>query len=72
MNFREKQEIIKTTIAECAKADGWANLAQVGAALRKKGLKYRSLHKVLANYKFALELKTDYMNEPPVIYAKVK
>ncbi len=66
------REVLIEAIADCAKTDGWANLAEVGVALRSKGVKYGKLSKFILDFSDILETKVDEIRQPPVIYARLK
>lgn len=66
------REVLIEAIADCAKIDGWANLAEVGVVLRLKGVKYGKLSKFILDYSDILETKVDEIRQPPVVYARLK
>jgi len=66
------REILIEAINDCAKTDGWANLAEVGVDLRLKGVKYGKLSKFIQNYSDTVETKIDELRQPPVVYARLK
>lgn len=70
----EKEAIVTVAVERCMmnSENGWANLAQVGAAIRENGLKYGKLIKFLNSFSNILEMKEDYESEPPVVYVKLK
>ena len=65
-------EGLKEVIAACAKADGWANLAEIGVILRKKEVKYSKLSKFILSFPEIIEIKIDDSRQPPVTYARIK
>lgn len=65
------REILIEAIAYCAKADGWANLAEVGVFLREKEIKYSKLSKFILNFSEIVETKVDETRQPPVAYARI-
>jgi len=67
-----EREILIEAINDCAKTDGWANLAEVGVDLRLKGVKYGKLSKFIQNYSDTVETKIDELRQPPVVYARLK
>jgi len=66
------RKILIEAINDCAKTDGWANLAEVGVDLRLKGVKYGKLSKFIQNYSDTVETKIDELRQPPVVYARLK
>jgi hypothetical protein len=72
MDKSELQDIIKEAITKSADETGWANLAKIGAYLRKKGIKYGRLSKMLSDHQEIIETKMDDTINPPVAYAKIK
>lgn len=70
----EKQAIIIASVKACAnvKNANWANLAQVGAAVRKKGLKYGNLKPMLQSFAHILEFDEIYEHHAPVTYVRLK
>ncbi len=71
MEKAELQNIIKETIISNADDSGWANLAKIGAFLRRKEVSYGRLSKMLKSHQDIVELKIDDSINPPVAYAKV-
>ncbi|MBU2649303.1 MAG: hypothetical protein KKA81_00080 [Bacteroidetes bacterium] len=71
MDKGQIQEILIETISMCADDTGWANLAKIGAILRKKGLKYGRLSRMLKEYGQIIELRVDESIQPPVAYARI-
>jgi len=65
------RDILIEAINDCAKTDGWANLAEVGVDLRLKGVKYGKLSKFIQNYSDTVETKIDELRQPPVVYARL-
>lgn len=70
----EKEKIIVDAIIELTKTTptGWANLAQVGALIRKNGLKYGKLFPFLQSFAHILEFQEDYDLEKPVVFVRLK
>ena len=66
-----EREVLIEAIANCAKTDGWANLAEVGVVLRINGVKYGKLSKFIQNYSEIVETKVDEIRQPPVVYARL-
>ncbi|MCX6236434.1 MAG: hypothetical protein NTY07_02565 [Bacteroidia bacterium] len=66
------REVLIEAIADCAKADGWSNLAEVGVILREKGIKYGKLSKFILSFSEIVETKVDETRQPPVVYARLK
>ena len=71
MDKSELQSIITEAINKCADEQGWANLAKMGAFMRKKGVKYGRLSRMLAEHTDIVEVKVDDSMQPPVAYAKL-
>jgi hypothetical protein len=67
-----EREVLVGSIAECAKADGWSNLAELGVLLRQKDIKYGKLSKFILNYSEIIEIKVDDTRQPPVAYARLR
>ena len=67
-----ESEILTEVIADCAKADGWANLAEIGVLLRKKNIVYGKLSKFILKFPDIIEIKIDELKQPPVTYARLK
>jgi len=67
-----EREVLTEVIAECAKADGWANLAEIGVLLRQKNIAYGKLSKFILKYPEIIEIKIDELRQPPVTYARLK
>lgn len=65
------REVLIEAITDCAKADAWANLAEVGVVLRGKGIKYGKLSKFILNFSDITETKVDETRQPPVVYARL-
>ncbi|WP_026998253.1 hypothetical protein [Eisenibacter elegans] len=51
--------------------DGWTNLAEVGAYLRKKGIRYGKLSLFLNDYQYMLETRMDDSVSPPAMYVRL-
>lgn len=71
MDKSELQDILKEAITKGADETGWANLAKIGAFLRKKGVKYGRLSRMLKDHPDIIEYKVDDSINPPVAYARV-
>ena len=67
-----EREVLAEVISECTKADGWANLAEVGVLLRKRDVAYGKLSKFILKFSDIVELKVDESRQPPVNYARLK
>lgn len=69
-----KEEIIVEAVRNLMikTEDNWANLAQVGAEIRAKGLKYGKLLPFLQAFSHILEFQDDYELEKPVSYVRLK
>ena len=65
------REVLIEALTDCAKADGWANLAEIGVVLRLKGVNYGKLSKFIVNYADIVETKVDEVKQPPVVYARL-
>lgn len=65
------REVLILAIEECAKEDGWANLAEVGVVLRSKNVKYGKLSKFILNFSEIVETRVDEVRQPPVAYARL-
>jgi hypothetical protein len=72
MDKSDLHDILKEAVTKCADDKGWANLAKIGAYLRRNGVKYGRLSRMLKSYDDILELKVDDKMQPPVAYAKLK
>ncbi len=73
MSIMEKSElenIIIEAVDKCADENGWANLAKMGAFMRKQGVKYGRLSRLLKEYDHLVEIRIDDSIQPPVAYAK--
>lgn len=70
----EKQEIIIAAVKKCAvdNPQNWANLAQVGAEVRARGLKYGKLFAFLNAFSNVLEFQEVYEFHTPVISVRLK
>jgi hypothetical protein len=74
MHIMEKSEleaVINEAINSCADENGWANLAKMGAYMRKQGVTYGRLSRMLKDYDHLVETKIDENIQPPVAYAKL-
>ena len=72
MEAQELELKILESVSECADSTGWANLAEVGAKLRSKEVKYGKLKKFLSKFSHILEFQMDEEVQPPVAYVKKK
>ena len=73
MSIMEKSElenIIIEAVNKCADENGWANLAKMGAFMRKQGVKYGRLSRLLKEFSHLVEIRIDDSIQPPVAYAK--
>ena len=71
MEKSELESIISEAVNKCADENGWANLAKMGAFIRKKGVKYGRLSRLLKEHEDIVEFKIDENMQPPVAYAKL-
>lgn len=71
MEKSELESIIIEAVNKCADEAGWANLAKMGAFMRKKGVKYGRLSRLLREYEHVVEIRIDDNIQPPVAYAKL-
>jgi hypothetical protein len=71
MERTELEGIIVEAINNCADESGWANLAKMGAFIRRKGVKYGRLSRLLAEYAHIAEIKIDDSIQPPVAFARL-
>jgi hypothetical protein len=67
----EIENILKEAVNSCADSEGWANLAEIGAILRHKGIKYGKLSRFFLDYTDIIETRIDDSITPPAVYAKV-
>jgi len=65
------REVLILAIADCAKENGWANLAEVGVVLRSKNIKYGKLSKFILSFSDIVEIRVDEVRQPPVAYARL-
>lgn len=72
MEREETEGILKDAVNSCANEEGWANLAEMGAYLRQRGIRYGKLSRFLQDYKDIIETKVDDSITPPAVYAKLK
>lgn len=68
----EKKQIIRNCILLCAKEDGWTNLAELGAKLRERGLRYGKLSRFIQDFPRLVEMRMDYSLNPPRAYARLR
>lgn len=71
MDKSELETIIIEAVGKCADENGWANLAKMGAFMRKQGVKYGRLSRLLKEHTDIVEIKIDENIQPPVAYAKL-
>jgi hypothetical protein len=71
MDKSELESIIIEAVNTCADESGWANLAKMGAYIRKKEVKYGRLSRLLKEYEHLIVIKIDDKIQPPVAYAKL-
>jgi len=69
-NFLERA--LREAVQECTNELGWANLAEIGAVLRRNGVKYGKLSTFIGNFPHLLETRVDNSLAPPVAYARLK
>jgi len=72
MESTEVDEVLKDAVTSCAKAEGWANLAEVGVVLKEKGIIYGKLSKFILKFPDLIEIRIDNEKQPPVAYARLK
>lgn len=65
------KDVLIEAITDCSKAEGWANLAEVGVILREKNIKYGKLSKFVLNFSDTVEIRIDESRQPPVAYARI-
>jgi hypothetical protein len=68
----ELENLVKDAIKACADEGGWANLAKVGAFLRKQNVKYGKLSRFFKDYEHLAETRIDSTVAPPAVYARLK
>jgi hypothetical protein len=71
MENTDNENALKEAIAACTNEEGWANLAEIGGALREKGIKYGKLSKFIARFPELVETRIDESRQPPVAYARL-
>ncbi len=71
MDKSELEDIIIEAVNKCADEEGWANLAKMGAFMRKKGATYGRLSRMLAEFNHIVEIRIDDNIQPPVAFAKL-
>ncbi|MDT8392257.1 MAG: OST-HTH/LOTUS domain-containing protein [Bacteroidales bacterium] len=71
MEKSELESIIIEAVDKCADDQGWANLAKMGAFIRKKGVQYGRLSRLLREYEHIVEIRIDESIQPPVAYARL-
>jgi len=72
MKYLETEAIIKDIITTNTNENGWLSLVVLGISLRKKGIRYVKLSKLLQNFGHLLEIKTDKSFQPSVSYVRLK
>ena len=72
MNYSEIESNLAETIQSLSKENNWVNLTKVGISLRKKGVRYVKLTKLLQNFMHLIELKEEEGVYPPVYYVRLK
>lgn len=68
----ELATMVKEALSHCADETGWANLAKIGAFLRKQNVKYGKLSRFFQDYQDLVETRVDSSITPPAVYAKLK
>ena len=71
MDRLEIEDILKEAINSCGGSEGWANLAELGAYLRQRGVRYGKLSRFMEDYKNILETRIDDTITPPAVYARL-
>ena len=71
MDKSELESIIIEAVNHCADENGWANLAKMGAFIRKKEVTYGRLSRLLGEFSHIIEIKVDDSIQPPVAYARL-
>jgi hypothetical protein len=66
------ENALKEAVQACTNELGWANLAEIGAVLRKKGIKYGKLSNFIGGFPHLVETRIDTSLTPPVVYARLK
>lgn len=66
------ENALREAIHQCTNELGWANLAEIGAVLRKKGIKYGKLSTFISSFPHLVETRIDNSLTPPVVYARLK
>ena len=66
------ESALREAVQECTNELGWANLAEIGAVLRKNGVKYGKLSTFIGSFPHLLETRVDNSLAPPVVYARLK
>ncbi len=72
MKYLETEAIIKDIITTNTNENGWLSFVVLGISLRKKGIRYVKLSKLLQNFGHLLEIKTDTSFQPAVSYVRLK
>ncbi|NJN77210.1 MAG: hypothetical protein HC803_01850 [Saprospiraceae bacterium] len=69
-----KEEIVVNAVRELSAISEteWVNLAQVGALIRKSGLKYGKLFPFLKSFANILEFQENYDLAKPVAFVRLK
>jgi hypothetical protein len=71
MDKAEIENILKDAVNSCAGSEGWANLAEMGAYLRQRGVRYGKLSRFLEGQKDIVETRIDDTITPPAVYARL-
>jgi len=71
MERSEIENVLKEAVKSCADAQGWANLAEIGAHLRLQDLRYGKLSRFLRDFSDIIETRIDDAVTPPAVYAKI-
>ena len=71
MDRLEIEDILKEAISSCGGDEEWANLAELGAYLRQRGVRYGKLSRFMEDYRNILETRIDDSITPPAVYARL-
>jgi hypothetical protein len=71
MDRLEIEDILREAINSCCGSEGWANLAELGAYLRQRGVRYGKLSRFMEDYKHILETRIDDSITPPAVHARL-
>ena len=72
MNYLETEAIIKDIITTNTNENGWLSFVVLGISLRKKGISYVKLSRLLRNFGHIIEIKTDNSLQPAVSYVRLR